>query len=298
MFWPQQQLPLGYRKLKAELIIPLFGQLEHLSYLDQELIDLAPRLKLIQKWGIGVDKIDLYAAKSKGIPVAITNGSNSSQVAEQAILLMLATLRRLTYAQKTFRAGKWVNAELRTTCLQLTNKTVGLFGFGNIAKQVAKQLKGFDVDILYFSRTKALPEIEKEFGVRYVDFSDLLKYSDVLSLHAPLNEKTRNIISSHSLGQMKPSAIIVNTARGELIDETALTQALLDGTLFGAGLDVFNNEPPDTNNPLFALDNVVLTPHAGASVKEAVTRIVQHGFNNIANYDQGLALDPADLIQV
>ena len=268
------------------------------SYLDKELIESAPKLKLIQKWGIGVDKIDLNAAKSRGIPVAITNGSNASQVAEQAMLLILATLRRLTYAQKTFRAGQWVNAELRTTCFQLTNKTVGLFGFGNIAKQLAKQLKGFDVDIIYYSRTKVTPSVEKEFGVRFVEFKELLQQSDVLSLHAPLNENSRNIISHETISLMKPSAIIVNTARGELIDEVALTSALKEGKLFGAGLDVFHNEPPQISNPLFALDNVVLTPHAGASVKEAVTRIVQHGFSNIAKFDQGLELDPADLIRV
>jgi D-3-phosphoglycerate dehydrogenase / 2-oxoglutarate reductase len=267
------------------------------SYLDRELIEGAPKLKFIQKWGIGIDKIDVQAAKDRGIPVAITNGSNSAQVAEQTILLMLATLRRLSYAQKAFRAGQWPNAELRTTCLQLSQKTVGLFGFGNIAKQVVKQLQGFDVNILYYSRTKLSSSIENQFGVEYVNFDQLLKRSDVLSLHAPLNEDTRNIISAQALAQMKSSAIIVNTARGELIDENALTQALQSGHLMGAGLDVFQNEPPDIQQALFHLDNVVVTPHAGASVKEAVTKIVQHGMRNIAHFDQGLDLDPADIIQ-
>ena len=131
------------------------------SYLDKELIESAPKLKLIQKWGIGVDKIDLNAAKSRGIPVAITNGSNASQVAEQAMLLILATLRRLTYAQKTFRAGQWVNAELRTTCFQLTNKTVGLFGFGNIAKQLAKQLNSELSDQDLLKQVKDCTEVEE-----------------------------------------------------------------------------------------------------------------------------------------
>ncbi len=266
------------------------------SYLDAELIQAAPRLKMIQKWGIGVDKIDISAAKARNIPVAITNGSNSAQVAEQALLLMLATLRRLTYAQKSFMAGKWPNAELRTTCLQLTGKTVGLFGFGNIARQVAKQVQGFDAKVIYHSRQRVSIDIEQAFKAEYVDFETLIKQSDVLSLHAPLNAQTHNVISYEVIQKMKQSVIIVNTARGELIDEVALVQALKEQRIFGAGLDVFVNEPPQMDNPLFTLDNVVLTPHAGASVKEAVTKIVQHGFNNIARFEKGESLDSADLI--
>jgi len=267
------------------------------SYLDADLIQGATQLKMIQKWGIGVDKIDVQAAKAKNIPVAITNGSNAAQVAEQAVLLMLATLRRLSYAQKSFMAGKWPNTELRTSCLQLTGKTVGLFGFGNIARQVAKQLQGFDAKIIYYSRTRVAIEIEQTFKAEYVDFDTLLRQSDVLSLHAPLNAQTRDIISNEALQKMKQSAIIVNTARGELIEEPALVQAIKEQRIFGAGLDVFVNEPPQIDNPLFSLDNVVVTPHAGASVKEAVTKIVQHGFNNIARFERGQPLDPADLVE-
>ncbi len=266
------------------------------SYLDEDLIQSAPRLKMIQKWGIGVDKIDLKAAAKRGIPVAITNGSNAAQVAEHALLLMLATLRKFSYAQKSFYAGKWINTELRTTCLQLTGKTVGLFGFGNIARQVAKQLQGFDAQIIYYSRRQAAPEIERQYNASYVDFETLLKQSDILSLHAPYNDQTREIIQRESLMMMKPTAIIINTARGELIEEAALVQALQEQRIFGAGLDVFVNEPPSMTNPLFSLDNVVLTPHAAASVKEAVTKIVQHGFHNIACFEKGQALDPADLV--
>jgi D-3-phosphoglycerate dehydrogenase len=267
------------------------------SYLDAELIQGATKLKMIQKWGIGVDKIDLQAAKARDIPVAITNGSNAAQVAEQAVLLMLATLRRLSYAQKSFMAGKWPNTELRTTCLQLTGKTVGLFGFGNIARQVAKQLHGFDAKIIYHSRQRVALDIEQRFKAEYVDFDTLLRQSDVLSLHAPFNAQTKDIISNQAFQKMKRSAIIVNTARGELIDEPALVQAIKEHRIFGAGLDVFVNEPPQMNNPLFSLDNVVVTPHAGASVKEAVTKIVQHGFNNILLFENGQPLDPADLVE-
>lgn len=267
------------------------------SYLDAELIQGATKLKMIQKWGIGVDKIDLQAAKARDIPVAITNGSNAAQVAEQAVLLMLATLRRLSYAQKSFMAGKWPNTELRTTCLQLTGKTVGLFGFGNIARQVAKQLHGFDVKIIYHSRQRVALDIEQRFKAEYVDFDTLLRQSDVLSLHAPFNAQTKDIISNQAFQKMKRSAIIVNTARGELIDEPALVQAIKEQRIFGAGLDVFVNEPPQMDNPLFSLDNVVVTPHAGASVKEAVTKIVEHGFHNIALFESGQSLDPADLVE-
>jgi D-3-phosphoglycerate dehydrogenase len=266
------------------------------TWLDNDLMESAPQLKMIQKWGIGVDKIDIEAARTRGIPVAITNGANAVQVAEHAILLMLATLRRLTYAQKSFAAGQWINAELRTTCFQLSEKTVGLFGFGNIAKQVAKQLSGFHAQVLYYSRQRMTDDEERFYNVQYVDVNTLFSQSDILSLHAPLNAATFEIVNQKTLSLMKPSAIVINTARGELINEKDLVHAINEQHIFGAGLDVFVSEPPDMSNPLFILNNVVVTPHAAASVKEVVTRVIMHGLKNIALFDQGLAIDDADWV--
>ena len=266
------------------------------TWLDDELMESSPQLKMIQKWGIGVDKIDIEAARLRGIPVAITNGANAGQVAEQAILLMLATLRRLTYAQKSLMAGKWINSELKTTCFQLSEKTVGLFGFGNIAKKVAQQLLGFNVKIIYYSRQRASAEDERKYYAQYVDLDTLFAQSDVLSLHAPLNAQTHQIVNQKTLSKMKSTAIIVNTARGELIHEGDLVHALTHHQILGAGLDVFDHEPPDMSNPLFTLDNMVATPQAGASVKEAVTSVIQHGLRNITLFEQGLALNESDWI--
>lgn len=266
------------------------------SRLDRTLIENAPRLKMIQKWGIGVDKIDLNAAKDTAIPVYITSGANAVQVAEHTLLLMLATLRKLTYAQKTLRAQQWVNAELRTTCMQLSKKTVGLYGFGNIAQQVAKQLMGFDVDVIYHSRNRASPQIEQTYRARFVDVPTLLAQSDVLSLHAPYTEETFEVINQATLSQMKPTAVLINTARGELIKEEDLVFALQNNRLFGAGIDVFIQEPPPMDHPFFKLDNVVMTPHSGASVQEVVELIIEHGFNNIRLFEDGLPLDPTDRI--
>ena len=261
------------------------------SRLSRYLIEHASQLKMIQKWGIGVDKIDVQAAKEQGIPIYITSGANAQQVAEHTVMLMLATLRKLTFAQKAMRAQQWVNAELRTTCMQLTGKTVGLYGFGNIAQQVAKQLMGFDVDLMYHSRQRASPELERKYRARYVDVPTLFAQSDVLSLHAPYE-----VINRHSLAQMKPTAVLINTARGELINDADLVEALKNEQLFGAGIDVFIEEPPPVDHPFFALDNVVMTPHSGASVKEVVDRVIEHGFRNIRLFDAGLALDPMDRI--
>lgn len=266
------------------------------TVLDSELIQNAPKLKFIQKWGIGVDKIAIETARNKNIPVAITNGSNASQVAEQAVLLMLTTLRKFPYARQSLLEGKWINSELRAICTQLTGKTVGLFGLGNIAKKVIQQLSGFNTTNIYYSRTRLESHLEKELKIRYVDFETLLKQSDILSLHAPLTDQTRNIINAHHLSLMKQDAIIINTARGELIDEEALTRAIASKELRGAGLDVFVNEPPNLNNPLLHLPEVVATPHAGASVIEAVTSIVKHGMKNIELYESGQELDPADWV--
>lgn len=266
------------------------------SRLSRYLIEHAWQLKMIQKWGIGVDKIDVQAAKEQGIPVYITSGANAQQVAEHTVMLMLATLRKLTFAQKAMRAQQWVNAELRTTCMQLTGKTVGLYGFGNIAQQVAKQLMGFDVDLMYHSRQRASPELERKYRARYVDVPTLFAQSDVLSLHAPYKSETFEVINRHSLAQMKPTAVLINTARGELINDADLVEALKNEQLFGAGIDVFIEEPPPVDHPFFALDNVVMTPHSGASVKEVVDRVIEHGFRNIRLFDAGLALDPMDRI--
>lgn len=266
------------------------------TYVTAELIALAPKLKLIQKWGIGVDKIDLEAARRAGVTVAITAGATSIPVSEHTLMLMLATSRRLPLAHRSLQEGKWIATELRTVCSMLDGKTVGLFGFGNIARFVAKRLRGFDVKIIYHSRHRVESEIEAQFQAQYVDFDTLLAQSDLLSLHAPLTPETRQLFNAATFKKMKRSTILINTARGELIDETDLVHALTTGQLSGAGLDTFCDEPPSANNPLFHMDQVVATPHSAGGVFDNVPHIVGHMFRNIKQFHQSQPLDAADII--
>lgn len=266
------------------------------TYVTAELIALAPKLKLIQKWGIGVDKIDLNAARRAGVTVAITAGATSIPVSEHALMLMLATSRRLPLAHRSLQEGKWIATELRTQCSMLDGKTVGLFGFGNIARFVAKRLTGFDVKILYHSRRRVALEIEAQFRAQYVDFDTLLGQSDLLSLHAPLTPETRQLFNRDTFTKMKPGAILINTARGELVNEPDLVHALKTGQLSGAGLDTFCGEPPSATNPLLHMDQVVATPHSAGGVFDNVPYIVGHMFRNIKQFHQSQSLDAADIV--
>lgn len=266
------------------------------TFVTAEMIAQAPRLKLIQKWGIGVDKIDLEAARRASVTVAITAGATSIPVSEHTLMLILATSRRLPLAHRSLQEGKWIASELRTVCAKLDGKTVGLFGFGNIARFVAKRLNGFDVNLIYHSRTRLAPEIEQQFNVRYVDFDTLLAESDILSLHAPLTEQTKHLFNTQTFNKMKRGAMLINTARGELIDEAALVDALRTGQLSSAGLDTFEGEPPRADHPLLHMDQVVATPHSAGGVYDNVPHIVGHMFRNIELYFNKHALDAADLI--
>lgn len=266
------------------------------TFVTAEIIAQAPRLKLIQKWGIGVDKIDLEAARRAGVTVAITAGATSIPVSEHTLMLILATSRRLPLAHRSLQEGKWIAAELRTVCSKLDGKTVGLFGFGNIARYVAKRLSGFDVNLIYHSRTRLDPALEQHYNVRYVDFDTLLKESDILSLHAPLTPQTKHLFNAETFKKMKRGAMLINTARGELIDEHALVEALLTGQLSSAGLDTFEGEPPRADHPLLHMDQVVATPHAAGGVYDNVPHIVGHMFRNIELFFNQQPLDAADVI--
>ena len=266
------------------------------TFVTADLIKQAPRLRLIQKWGIGVDKIDLEAARQAGVTVAITAGATSIPVSEHTVMLMLAVSRRLPLAHRSLQEGKWIAGDLRTICSKLDGKTVGMFGFGNIARFVAKRLSGFDVNIIYHSRTRLDPALEQKFNARYVDFETLLAQSDILSLHAPLTEQTKHLFNARTFSKMKRGAMLINTARGELIDEAALIAALRSGQLSSAGLDTFEGEPPAADHPLLHMDQVVATPHSAGSVYDNVPHIVRHMFNNISLFLSNKTLAEADII--
>lgn len=261
-----------------------------------KMIEDAPRLKLIHKWGAGYEKIDLAAAKKRGIPVAITAGSNSSPVAEHAIALMLAVYRRIPYVDRSLRQGKWLKQDMRSVCRGLERKTVGLLGLGHIGRLVARKLSGFDVRLIYYDAFRASEEVEKAHSIKFVPFDQLLAQSDILSVHVPLLDSTRGMIDAAAIAKMKDGAVIINTSRGGVIDETALYQALKSGKLFGAGLDTHTQEPPSPDNPLFGLDEVVVTPHTGAVVVDNVANVTIHVFENMQRLLRGEPLPPEDRV--
>jgi D-3-phosphoglycerate dehydrogenase len=260
------------------------------------MIRAAPRLKLLHKWGIGVDKFDLDAARAARIPVAITAGANAGAVSEHTVMLMLATYRYLALADRRLREGKWIRPQVRGMAYQLSGKTVGILGFGNVGRMVAHRLAGFDVAILYHDIRRADRPTDKALRAQPVTFDALLERSDVLSVHVPLTKVTRGMINADTLARMKPGAILVNAARGEVVDEPALYDALASGRLRGAGLDVFAKEPADPDNPLFKLDQVVVTPHIAGSAIDLVADIARHAFSNMQAVLNGEPLSPNDVI--
>ena len=260
------------------------------------MLERAKRLRMIQKWGIGVDRIDVDAARRRGIALAITAGSNAAPVAELTLALMLAVYRRIAYVDRAMRQGLWPKAEMRETCFQIAGKTVGLVGFGNIGRMVARRLSGFDAKVIYADARAADRETEVALGVSRVALPELLACSDIVSLHAPFTPQTARMIDAASIATMKQGAVLINTARGELVDERALYEALVAGKLRGAGLDAFDPEPPKPDNPLLRLDQVVVTPHAGGGVFDNVENVARHALGNIVRFLRGEPIAAADVI--
>ena len=261
-------------------------------------IAAAPRLKFIQKWGIGYEKIDVVAAANRGIPVAITAGANAIPVAEHTVMLMLAVYRRLPFVDRELRQGRWLKSEARSFSYQLFGKTVALLGMGHIGRQVAARVRGFEARVIYHDKVRPAPEVEAQLGVSYRPLEQMLEEADIVSLHVPLNAGTRQIINRDALARMKPGAVLINTCRGGVVDEGALIDALRAGLLLGAGLDVFATEPATPDNPLWQMDNVVVSPHSAAATFDNVAQVAGHAFANAARVLRGEPLDPEDVVQV
>lgn len=221
-----------------------------------DMIAAAPKLRLIQKIGVGVNTIDLEAAKARGIPVCNLPGTNSRAVAELTLALMLAVLRRVPRFDASLRAGVWTDLALQDGLGELGGRVIGLVGFGSVPRLLAPVLVAMGCEVLYTARNQ-VPDTQ----ARYVTLDALLEQSDVVSLHLPLTEATNRLIDRTALGRMKKGSVLINTARGGLVDQPALTDALRSGHLGGAGLDVFTDEPVPHDEALLALANVVVTPH-------------------------------------
>lgn len=244
---------------------------------SREVLNSAPRLRIISKYGVGLDNIDLDEAKARGITVTTTSGANTEAVADYAFGLMLAVARKIVVIDRACRQLDWS----KSTTLGLYGKTLGILGTGAIGKAVAKRASGFNMKILAYDIYK--DEIYAGNNrIDYVELDELYQQSDFISLHLPLNDTTWGMINETAIDKMKKNAIIINTARGGLIDETALYKAIKQNRIWGAGLDVFEKEPP-AGNPLLELDNVVIGSHCAASSTDAIDKMSLFSVHNIIN---------------
>ena len=255
--------------------------------MDDAFHKAAPKLKLIQLLSAGYDNVDLEAARRAKVPVANNGGANAISVAEHAVMLMLTTARRVVWQHASVSGGRWRGNGPPPTMYELYDKTLGIVGLGNIGKKVARRAQAFGMKVEYYDVKRLSEDEEDTLGVKFRLLKELLRRSDYISLHVPLNASTRHMIGAGELALMKPSAIIVNTSRGPVIDEKAMTAALSAGKLFGAGLNVFDEEPTPPDNPLLKLDNVILTAHlAGPTFESNITRL-RNGFDNVQRVARG-----------
>jgi D-3-phosphoglycerate dehydrogenase len=260
------------RPLKSDELIPLVkeidGYIAGLDEINEAVIQAAPRLKVIARYGVGIDRVDLQAATQRKIAVTNTPGANTAAVAELTLAFILALARRLCQVCEATKQGEWP----RTEALGLVGKTIGLIGFGSIGKEVALRLTGFGCNLLVYD-----PYIEnsegRSRGISIVSLNRLLSQSDFVSLHMAVTSETTAMVNRDFLKKMKPNSFLINTARGELVDEPALVEAINNGHLQGAALDCFCSEPPESSNPLLALPQVIVTAHLGARTDEAMNKM-------------------------
>lgn len=259
----------------AGLLPGVDGYIAGLDEMDRAALQAADHLKVIARYGVGIDSVDLTAAREKGIVVTNTPGANSVSVAELALGLMLALARRIPEADKAVHKGEFP----RYTGVSLEGKTIGILGLGAIGKQLARRLAGFDCNLTAYD-----PYADAGFAasnnVALMPLDEVLEVSDFISLHMPLLPETRGMVNKEFLGKMKKGAYLVNTSRGEAIDEAALYDALSGGHLRGAALDAFSVEPPDPSHPLLSLPQVIATPHLGAQTDGATSNMGWMAFND------------------
>jgi len=284
-------LPPGFELSEADQGTPeLYAALQDAEYflgspragIGNEFFRSAPNLRLVQLISAGYDRVDIEAARKARVPVANNGGANSIAVSEHTIMLMLAVLKKLVWQHNNIVAGKWRVGDADATRLyEASGKTLGIVGLGNIGKKVARRAAAFDMKIQYYDILRLTEAEEDALGVRFVLFTELLRTSDVITLHVPLTDQTRNLMSAPQFAMMPPHAILINTCRGPVVDESALYEALKSGRIAAAGLDVMAQEPSPPKHPLFTLDNVTLTPHTAGPTWDNWVRCFRNGFDNI-----------------
>lgn len=286
--WPEDGPP------PREVLMAKVGDIDGLLCLltdriDAELLARAPKLRVVSNLAVGYDNIDVAACTARGIKVGNTPGVLTETTADLAFALLMATARRIVEADRFLRDGKWKTwSPMLLTGRDIHHATLGIVGMGRIGYEMAKRGRGFDMRVLY-SDVRTHEAAEREFGAVRVTLDDLLAQSDFITVHTPLLPETRGLIGAEAFARMKPSAILVNTSRGPVVDQAALYEALRSGQIAGAGLDVFEVEPIPMDSPLLALDNVVLAPHIGSASIATRTRMAVLAAENLV---AGLRGDP------
>lgn len=296
----QQMKPAGFtlqmlpHTASAAEIAAAIREAEYLTgfppFLPDDAYRDAKRLQLLQVLSAGYDYVNIAGARQARIPICANGGANSVAVAEHALMLMLAVYRKLVTFHQNVASGQWHKGIPRTVDIyELENKTVGLVGFGNIGRQVARRVQAFDAQVIYYDTLRLSPQEEEKLEVQYAPLETLLATADIVSLHVPLNESTRHLINGQALGRMKPTAVLINTCRGEVVEEHALIDALRQRRILGAGLDTQAKEPPDPANPLLTMPYVTLTPHSAGPTIDSYRKRFHNGYANIERVARGQA---------
>ena len=276
------QTPFDRTKVIKELREADAGIIDVEPYNEEIFSEMGDKCKLLVRFGVGYDKVDLAAAAKRQIAVARTTGANTPGVAEMALTLILAARRRLKLNQKCVESGNWEKNVARATM----GSTIGILGYGAIGQAFSELLKGFNCRILaYDPYPKA--ELMRQNGVELVSLEQLFEEADAISIHVPYSESTHLLVNQHLLSLMKPTAVVVNTSRGNIIDEDALYNALSSGRIGGAALDVFATEPLPTDSPLLSLDNIILTPHVSSQTVESLWNIYKMAIDIAADFFAG-----------
>lgn len=250
----------------------------------------AKNLRFIQILGVGVDHVDLTAAKAHGVVVADVAGANSTSVAEHVVMSLLCLYRPLVASHAAIQSGQWPLAQWLNQAEDLTGKTIGIVGMGRIGRELARRLLPFAVGLVYTDVVRLPDAVESELGVSFVEKADLLAISDAVTLHLPYTEETYHFMDRDAFTLMQPGSVLVNAARAELVDQAALVEAL-QSHLRGAALDVFSPEPPNPDDPLFKLPNVLLTPHGAGTTKQAQEQIAKRALQNVLRFVDGRTLE-------
>ncbi len=255
--------------------------------LSDNVLQAAPKARMVQLLSAGYDNMNLKLMRELEIPCANNGGANSWAVADHAVLLMLSLYKRLVQSDMATRDGRWNEPIDGSNTFEMADKLVGVLGIGNIGRRVARRVQGFDARVQYYDKYGLSQEQERELDVRGVTIEELFSTSDIVTCHTPLTPETHRIVSAEMLALMKPTAVLINTSRGPVVHEAALIEALRHKKIAGAGLDVFEKEPVEPDNPLLSMDNVVVTPHSAGTTWNTWFRRAEFAYRNMKGVWEG-----------